>query len=96
MTEGEHVEKYATKCRHCTQNTSLLYEDEWICVACGCNHVKKGKNVCETSENKINFINRFKNPEEKIFLISTDVNKKYEGEVFNELPKVYQKTLFKH
>ena len=41
LTEDEIIEKYAKRCGHCSRNTSLPYEYEIICVACGYNVVKQ-------------------------------------------------------
>ena len=42
-TEDEIIGKYANQCLQCTRNTLLTYENEWTCVACGYNVVKRKK-----------------------------------------------------
>ena len=45
------------------KNTLNPYEDEWICIACGCKIIKKKNEVTETSRKEINFLNRLEHAE---------------------------------
>ena len=87
LTEDEIIEKYAKKCGHRNQKTSLLYEYEWTCIACGYNVNKRKHERSKSQRKKINFINRLKYAEHNIFCICADVYKIYEG---NDYEKIYE------
>ena len=55
-----------------------------------CNYVvfKRKHELSKIQRKKINFINRLKYAEQKIFCICVDVYKIYDGDDFNELYKV--------
>ena len=88
LTEDEIIQKYAKKCLHCNRNMLLPYEYEWTCISCGFNINKHKRELSEIQSKKINFINRLKYPEVKIFCICIDVYKIYEGDDFDEIYKI--------
>ena len=86
--KDEIIQKYAKTCRHCNRNTLLPYEYEVICIACGYNVNKRKHELPKIQRKKINFINRLKYAEIKIFSICVDLYKIYEGDSFDEIYKV--------
>ena len=88
LTEDEIVEKYAKQCRHCNRNTLPPYEYEFTCIACGYNVSKRKHELSKIQRKKINFINRLKYAEVKIFSISVDLYKFYEGDDYDKIYKV--------
>ena len=88
LTEDEIIQKYAKRCRHCNRNTLLPYEYEFTCFSCGYNVYKRKSELTKIQRKKINFINRLKYAEVKIFSICVDVYKNYEGSDYNEIYKV--------
>ena len=88
MSEDQIIAKYAKKCGHCNRNTLLPYEYEFTCFSCGYNVIKRKNELSKIQRKKINFINRLKYAEQKIFCICIDVHKIYEGDDFNEIYKV--------
>ena len=88
LTEDQIIEKYAKKCLYCSRNTLLPYEYEWTCFSCGYNVNKRKNELSKIQRRKINFINRLKYAEVKIFSICVDLYKIYEGSDFNEIYKV--------
>ena len=88
LTEDEIIQKYGKNCGHCNRNTLLTYEYEWTCFSCGYNVNKRKHELSKIQRKKINFINRLKYAEVKIFSIWVDVYKIYEGVDFNEIYKV--------
>ena len=88
LTEDEIIQKYAKNCRHCYRNTLLPYEYEYTCLSCGFNLYKRKHELSKIQRKKINFINRLKYAEQKIFCICIDVYKIYEGDDFNEIYKI--------
>ena len=84
LTEDENIEKYAKNCGHCKRNTLLPYEYEFTCVSCGFNVNKRKHELSKIRRKKINFINRLKYAEDKIFSICVDVYKIYEGDDFDK------------
>ena len=87
LTEDEIIEKYGKQCGHCNRNTLLLYEYESTCFSSGFNLIKRNHELTKIHRKRINFINRFKYAELKIFCICVDVYKIYEGNGFD---KVYE------
>ena len=75
LFEDEIIEKYAKQCRHCIRNTLLPYEYEYTCFVCGYNINKRKHELSKIQRKKINFINRLKYAEVKIFCIYIDVYK---------------------
>ena len=67
LTEDESIQKYAKKCLHCNRNMLLPYEYEWTCFSCGSNVYKQKHELSKIQKKKINFINRLKYAELKIF-----------------------------
>ena len=88
LTEDEIIQKYAKRCGHCNRNTVLPYEYEVISVSCGYNVNKRKHELSKIQGKKINFINRLKYTEVKIFSICVDVYKLYDGIDYNEISKV--------
>ena len=88
LSEDEIIQKYAKNCRHCNRNTLLPYEYEWICFSCGYNVNKRKNELSKIQRKKINFINRLKYAEVKIFSICVDVYKIYESDDYDEIYKV--------
>ena len=87
-TEDEIIQKYGKNCGHCNRNTLLPYEYEWTCFSCG-HIVNKRKNeLSKNQRKKINFKNRLKYAEVKIFSICVDLYKSYEGDNSDEIYKV--------
>ena len=79
--------KYAKRCGHCNRNCLLSYEYDFTCVACGFNVIKQKHQLSKIQRKKINFINRLKYAEQKLFRICIDVYKIYEG---NDYDKTYE------
>ena len=88
LTKDEINEKYAKRCGHCNRNTLLPYENEFTCFSCGFNVSKRKQELSKIERKKINFMNRLKYGEDKIFSICVDVYKTYEGDDFDEIYKV--------
>ena len=88
LTEDEIIQKYAKNREHCNRNTLLPYEYEFICFVCGYNVNKRKNELSRIQRKKINFINRLKYAEQKIFCICIDVYKIYEGDDYDELYKI--------
>ena len=85
LTEDQLIEKYAKRCGHCKRSTLLPYEYEWTCFSCGYNVNKRKNELSKIQRKKINFINRLKYAEFKIFSICVDVYKIYEGDDYENL-----------
>ena len=88
LTEDEIIQKYAKKCGHCKRKCLLPYEYEWSCFSCNYVVSKRKHELSKIQRKKINFINRLKYAEEKIFCICIDLYKIYEGDDYNEIFKV--------
>ena len=88
LTEDQIIEKYAKNCVHCNRNTLFPYEYEYTCFSCGFNVIKRKNELSKIQRKKINFINRLKYAEQKIFCICIDVYKNYEGIDYDEIYKV--------
>ena len=87
LTEDEIIQKYGKQCRHCNRNTLLPYEYEWSCFSCNYVVSKRKNELFQIQRKKINFINRLKYAEVKIFSICVDLYKIYEGDGFSEILK---------
>ena len=87
LAEDEITEKYAKPCGHCDRKVLLTYEFEWTCISCAFNVVKGKLELSEIPGKKINFINRLKYAEQKIFCICVTVYKIYES---NDYDKLYE------
>ena len=90
LTEDENIQKYAKRCGRCNRNTLLLYEYEFTCFSCGYNVNKRKHGLSKIQRKKINFINRLKYAEVKIFSICVDVYKTCEGDDYDEIYKIFQ------
>ena len=88
LTEDEIIEKYAKHCGHCKRNTLLPYEYEFTCFSCGFNVSKRKHELSKIQRKKINFINRLKYAEQKIFCICIDLYMIYDGNDYDEIYKV--------
>ena len=73
LSEDEIIQKYGKQCRHCNRNSFLPYDYEFTCIACGYNVNKLKNELSKIQRKKINFINRLKYAEQKIFCICIDV-----------------------
>ena len=87
LTENEIIQKYAKNCRHCNRNNLLPYEYEFTCFSCGYNVNKRKHELSKIQRKKINFINRLKYAQQKVFCICIDAYKIYEG---NDFDKTYE------
>ena len=88
LSEDEIIQKYAKICRLCNRKTLLPYEYEYTCFSCGYNVNKRKHELFKIQRKKINFINRLKYSEVKIFSICVDLYKIYEGDDYDEIYKV--------
>ena len=88
LSEDEIIRKYAKNCGHCNRNMLLPYEYEFTCISCGYNVNKRKNELSKIQRKKINFINRLKYAEVKIFSICVDVYKIYEGNDYDDIYKV--------
>ena len=88
LTEDEIIQKYGKRCGHCNRNILLPYEYEFTCFSCGYNVNKRKHELRKIQRKKINFINRLKYAEQKIFSICIDVYKIYEKNDYDEIYKV--------
>ena len=88
LTEDQIIEKYGKRCRRCNRITLLPYEYEFTCIACGYNVNKRKHESSKIQRKKMNFINRLKYAEIKIFSICVDLYKIYEGDDYDEINKV--------
>ena len=79
------LKKYAKRCNHCNRNCLLPYEYEWTCISCGFNVIKQKHQLSKIQRRKMNFINRLKHAEQKIFCICLDIYKFYEGNDYNKI-----------
>ena len=88
LSEDEIIQKYGKRCEHCNRNTLLPYEYEWSCFSCNYIVYKRKHELSKIQKKKINFINRLKYAEQKIFCICIDVYKIYQDHDYNEIFKV--------
>ena len=88
LSEDEIIQKYEKHCGHCNRNTLLPYEYEWSCFSCNYVVSKRKNELSKIQRKKINFINRLKYAEQKIFSICIDLYKIYEGDDFSEIFKI--------
>ena len=88
VTEDEIIQKYGKQCRHCRRNMLLPYEYEWSCFSCNYVVSKRKTELSKIQRKKINFINRLKYAEVKIFSICVDVYKIYERDDYDEIYKI--------
>ena len=88
LTEDEIIQKYGKRCGNWNQNTLLPYEYEVTCIVCGYNVNKRKHELSKIQRKKINFINRLKDAEVKIFSICVDVYRIYEGAEYDKIFEV--------
>ena len=88
LSEVEIIQKYGKQCRLCNRNTLLPNEYEFSCIACGYNMNKRKHELSKIQRKKINFINRLKYAEQKIFCICIDLYMIYDGNNYDEIYKV--------
>ena len=88
LTEDEITQKNGKQYRHCNRNTLLPYEYEFTCFSCGFNVNKRKHKLSKIQRKKINFINRLKYAEQKIFCICIDLYMVYDGNDYDEIYKV--------
>ena len=88
LSEDEIIQKYGKRCGHCNRNTLIPYEYEFTCFSCGYNVNKRKNELSKIQQKKIDFINRLKYAEIKIFSICVDLYKTYEGDDYDEIYKV--------
>ena len=41
LTEDGSIQKYGKNCGNCKRNTLLPYENDFICISCGFNLIKR-------------------------------------------------------
>ena len=87
MSKDEIIQKYAKNCGRCNRNTLLPYEYEFTCSVCGYNVNKRKNELSKIQRKKINFINRLKYAEQKIFCICIDLYMIYNGNEYDEIYK---------
>ena len=85
VTEDEIIQKYGKRCEHCNRNTLIPYEYNFTCVPCRYNVNKRKHEISKIQRKKINFKNRLKYAEQKIFCIYVDVYKNYESNDYDEI-----------
>ena len=88
ITEDEIIQKYGKHCSHCNRIMLLPYEYEYTCLSCGYNVNKRKNELSKKQRKTINFINRLKYAEQKIFCICIDVYRIYEDHDYDEIYKV--------
>ena len=75
LSGEENIKKYAKQCLNCNQNTLLPYEYEYTCSSCGYKVIKRKHDLSKNQRKQINFINRLKYAEPRIFCICVDIYK---------------------
>ena len=88
LKEDELIQNYGKNCGHCSRNTLLPYEYEYTCLSCGYNVINQKTELSKFQRNCINFINRLKLVEHKIFCICIEVYKQYEGDDYDRIYEV--------
>ena len=82
--EDENLKNYGEKCRHGNRNMLLSYEYEWTCFSCGFNVNKRKHELSKIQRKRINFIDRIKYAEQKIFCNCVDVYKFKESDDYDK------------
>ena len=95
LTEDGIIQKHGKHCGHSKQKTLLPYKYEFTCFLCGYNVNKRKHELSKIQRKKIKFINRLKYAEQKIFCIHVDVNKTFEGDVYDEIFKILSTLKYK-
>ena len=88
LTEDEITQKYDKKGLHCNRNTLLSYEYEYTCFSCGFNVNNRKHELSKIQRKKINFINRLKYAEQRVFCICIDVYKICEDDDYYKIYEV--------
>ena len=88
LTQDEIIQKYAKRFGRCNRNTLLPYEYEFTCFSCGFNVSKRKHEFSKIQRKKINFINRLKYAEQKIFCVCIDLYMIHDGNDYDEIYKV--------
>ena len=88
LAGDEIIQKYAKDYGHCSQNTLLPYEYEWICISCGFNLIKRKQELSKISKKIINFITRLNYAEQKMFCICIEVYQLYESNDYDKIIEV--------
>ena len=88
LSEDEIIQKQAKNCGHFKRNTLLPYEYEFTCFSCVYNLNKRKHELSKIQRKKINFINRLKYAEVKIFSLCVDVYIICESNDYDEIYKV--------
>ena len=73
LSEDQIIEKKGKHCGHCNRNTLLPNEYQFTCIVCRYNVNKRKHELTKIERKKINFINRLKYAEVKIFSICVDL-----------------------
>ena len=60
LNEDEIFEKYCKQCMHCSRKTLLSYDNEWTCIACGKNGIKRKIELDKISRKKDTFYQSIK------------------------------------
>ena len=87
LTEDEIIKTNGNLCKHCGRKRLLPFSYEWTCISCGNNLIKRKHEISRIQRKKMNFINRLKYAELKIFCVYVDVYKIYEG---NDYDKIFE------
>ena len=56
LTEEQIFDKYRKQCMHCLRNTLLPYENEWRCLSCGYDVIKRENELSKIRRKKNKFI----------------------------------------
>ena len=87
-SEDEIIEKYGKGCGHCNRDTLLPYAFEFTGISCRFNLIKRKHELSETQRKRINFINRLKYAERKLFCVCKDVNKIYGRDGYDKIYEI--------
>ena len=52
LSGDQIIEKYSRKCGHCNRFALLPYENEFICISCGYNVIKRKHELSKTQRKK--------------------------------------------
>ena len=87
LTKDEKNQNFGKQREHCHCNRKILppYEYECTCFSCGYNVIKRKHVLSKTQRRKINFINRLKYAEQKIFCFCLEVYQINDGNVFDKI-----------
>ena len=88
LSEEEIKQKHARQRDHCNPVTLLPYEYVWRCISCGFKIMNRKQEITKTQRKRINFINRLKYAEQKVFCIFIDVYKINKGDIYDKIYEV--------